>query len=71
MALPHMQSLYQQVAQERVLDSVFLYTTDHSIAQALSLKYTPTLVVLKDHTHHEYNGEWLRSQAPMIESSCE
>ena len=68
MALPHVQSLYQQVAQERVLDSVFLYTTNQSIAQGLSLKYTPSLVVLKDQTRHEYKGEWFRRQTPMIES---
>ena len=44
------------MAQERVLDNVFLYTNSLDIAQTLSLKYTPTLLVLKDSTHYEYKG---------------
>ena len=55
-----MQSLYKQVAQERVVNSIFLYTNNQSIAEALSLKHTPTLVVMKDLTHYEYKGAWFR-----------
>lgn len=59
-----LQSLYNQVAQERVLDSVFLYTNSQDIAQALSLKYTPTLLVLKDSTQYEYKGLLQRGRGP-------
>ena len=50
------QSIYKQVAKERVVQSVFLFTNNQDIVGSFGVKHTPTLLVLKDSTHYEYKG---------------